>query len=67
MIFINIFAALGTIMTVMIITFSIVIMLSISAIVAGIVMLIITVIMNLFSWIREKIKDRRMKKWHYTI
>ena len=62
MIFINIFAALGTIMTVMIITFSIVIMLSISAIVAGIVMLIITVIMNLFSWIREKIKDRRMKK-----
>ena len=67
MIFINIFAALGTIMTVMIITFSIVIMLSISAIVAGIVMLIITVIMNLFSWIREKIKDRRMMKWHYTI
>lgn len=62
MIFINIFAALGTIMTVMIITFSIVIMLLISAIVAGIVMLIITVIMNLFSWIREKIKDRRMKK-----
>lgn len=61
MIFINIFAALGTIMTVMIITFSIVIMLSISAIVAGIVMLIITVIMNLFSWIREKIKDRRKK------
>lgn len=59
MIFINIFAALGTIMTVMIITFSIVIMLSISAIVAGIVMLIITVIMNLFSWIREKIKDRK--------
>lgn len=56
MIFINIFAALGTIMTVMIITFSIVIMLSISAIVAGIVMLIITVIMNLFSWIREKNK-----------
>lgn len=46
-------------MTVMIITFSIVIMLSISAIVAGIVMLIITVIMNLFSWIREKIKDRK--------
>lgn len=43
----------------MIITFSIVIMLSISAIVAGIVMLIITVIMNLFSWIREKIKDRK--------
>lgn len=62
MIFINIFAALGTIMTVMIIMFSIVIMLFISAIVAGIVMLIITVIMNLFSWIREKIKDRRMKK-----
>ena len=59
MIFINIFAALGTIMTVMIITFSIVIMLSISAIVTGIVMLIITVIMNLFSWIREKIKDRK--------
>lgn len=59
MIFINIFAALGTIMTIMIITFSIVIMLSISAIVAGIVMLIITVIMNLFSWIREKIKDRK--------
>lgn len=59
MIFINIFAALGTIMTVMIITFSIVIMLSISAIVVGIVMLIITVIMNLFSWIREKIKDRK--------
>ena len=59
MIFINIFAALGTIMTVMIITFSIVIMLSISAIVAGIVMLIITVIMNLFGWIREKIKDRK--------
>lgn len=59
MIFINIFAALETIMTVMIITFSIVIMLSISAIVAGIVMLIITVIMNLFSWIREKIKDRK--------
>lgn len=59
MIFINIFAALGTIMTVMIITFSIVIMLFISAIVAGIVMLIITVIMNLFSWIREKIKDRK--------
>lgn len=59
MIFINIFAALGTIMTVMIITFTIVIMLSISAIVAGIVMLIITVIMNLFSWIREKIKDRK--------
>ena len=46
-------------MTVMIITFSIVIMLSISAIVTGIVMLIITVIMNLFSWIREKIKDRK--------
>ena len=62
MIFINIFAGLGTIMTVMIIMFSIVIMLFISAIVAGIVMLIITVIMNLFSWIREKIKDRRMKK-----
>lgn len=59
MIFTNIFAALGTIMTVMIIMFSIVIMLSISAIVAGIVMLIITVIMNLFSWIREKIKDRK--------
>ena len=59
MIFINIFAALGTIMTVMIITFSIVIMLSISAIVAGIVMLIISVIMNLFGWIREKIKDRK--------
>lgn len=59
MIFINIFAGLGTIMTVMIIMFSIVIMLFISAIVAGIVMLIITVIMNLFSWIREKIKDRK--------
>ena len=59
MIFINIFAELGTIMTVMIIMFSIVIMLFISAIVAGIVMLIITVIMNLFSWIREKIKDRK--------
>ena len=59
MIFINIFAALGAIMTVMIITFSIVIMLSISAIVAGIVMLIISVIMNLFGWIREKIKDRK--------
>ena len=59
MIFINIFVALGTIMTVMIIRFSIVIMLSMSAIVAGIVMLIITVIMNLFSWIREKIKDRK--------
>lgn len=59
MIFINIFAGLGTIMTVMIIMFSIVIMPFISAIVAGIVMLIITVIMNLFSWIREKIKDRK--------
>lgn len=52
MIFINILWILGT-MIVMLIT---------SLIVAGIVMIIVGVTMNLLSWIREKIKDRRMKK-----
>ena len=52
MIFINILWILGT-MIAMLIT---------SIIVAGIVMLIVGAIMNLLSWIREKIKDRRMKK-----
>ena len=52
MIFINILCILGT-MIAMLIT---------SVIVSGIVMLIVGVTMNLLSWIREKIKDRRMKK-----